>query len=253
MFPVGIDWSEKYLDYCIKNETGDVIKRGRVDNNEDGFNILIQSFLDSSVKLADFAVAIESPHQLVVDFLLSMGVSVYPVNPASIRNYRKSVKASGSKSDQSDAELISNYIQEHKKTVRVWHIPEPKLRQLKILVSDREKIVEEKVRLQNQLRSTLLSYFPQSISTFDDITCQTALDFLEKFPTYKAIEGKTEEYWNLFLDEHRVFNPKARHRFLSAILEKPITLDEAVVNAKSLLVVTIVSQLRSLIIGLKEY
>jgi len=227
MYPVGIDWSEKYLDYCIKNEIDDTIKRGRVDNNEDGFNNLMKSFLDSNIKLTDIAVAIESPHQLVVDFLLARGISVYPVNPTAVRNYRKSHKLSGSKSDESDAELIASYLFVHYKTLRVWKLSEPKLRQLKLLVSDRDKVVEEKVRLQNQLRSALLNYFPQALLAFGDITCETALDFLYKFPTYQAIEGQKEEYWKLFLDSHRVFNPKARQRFFSAIKSKQRTIDEA--------------------------
>ena len=33
MFPTGIDWSEKHLDFCITNERGDVILRERVDND----------------------------------------------------------------------------------------------------------------------------------------------------------------------------------------------------------------------------
>ncbi len=43
MFFLGIDWAEKYLDYCIENATSDVIKRGRVDNNDNGFNSIIDT------------------------------------------------------------------------------------------------------------------------------------------------------------------------------------------------------------------
>ena len=113
---------------------------------------------------------IESPHQHVVDFLLSRGVSVYPaksnarlrlsVNPTAIHDYRKSRKPSLSSSDEGDAQLIASYLREHHKTLRVWRLPEPKLRQLKLLVDDRDKVVTEKVRLQNQQRAMLVKRLP---------------------------------------------------------------------------------------------
>ena len=69
MFPIGIDWAEKHLDYCIENSSGDVILRDRVDNDDDGFNSLLQSFEKEKIDLSEIAVAIESPNQRVVDFL----------------------------------------------------------------------------------------------------------------------------------------------------------------------------------------
>ncbi len=253
MFFIGIDWAEKHLDYCIENNSGDVIKRGRVDNDDNGFNSMLFSIGKENIQLSQIAVAIESPHQHVVDFLLARGVDVYPVNPAAIHDYRKSRKPSGSKSDEGDAQLIASYLREHHKSLRVWHLPAPKLRQLKLLVDDRDKIVTEKVRLQNQLRSTLRDYFPQAVDAFCDITCPTSLDFLDQFPTFEETEAKTDEDWQIFLDEHRVHNPNARQRFLSALKSKPITVDEVVANAKSLLTKTIVSQLRAITAALKEY
>ena len=68
MFFVGIDWSEKYLDYCLTNNSGDVILRNRVENNDDGFNAMLSSFAKETIDLSLFAVAIESPHQRVVGF-----------------------------------------------------------------------------------------------------------------------------------------------------------------------------------------
>ena len=95
MFPTGIDWSEKHLDFCITNDSGDVINRDRVDNNDDGFNALLQSFEKEQIDLSEIAVAIESPHQRIVDFLLARGVNVYPVNPTAVHDYRKSRFPSG--------------------------------------------------------------------------------------------------------------------------------------------------------------
>jgi transposase len=252
MFPTGIDWSEKHIDFCVKNND-DVILRDRVDNDDDGFKKLLYSFAKENIALADVAVAIESPHQRVVDFLLARGVAVYPVNPAAVHEYRKSRKISGSKSDTADAELLADYLREHQKHLRAWRLSEGELRQLSLLVEDRDKVVTGKVRLQNQLRSTLLEYFPQAVKAFSDITTQTALEFLEKFPTFEETQGKTDEEWKAFLDECRCFHPQARQRFFLAIKCQPIEVDEAVVMAKSLFVTTIVGQLKAVVASLKEY
>ena len=90
MFFLGIDWSEKYLDYCIENLSGNVILRSRADNSDDGFNSLLSKLAQEKIDFREIAVAIESSHQRVVDFLLARGVSVYPVNPKAVHDYRKS-------------------------------------------------------------------------------------------------------------------------------------------------------------------
>ncbi|MHC4534845.1 MAG: IS110 family RNA-guided transposase [Planctomycetota bacterium] len=249
---LGIDWSEKHLDLCVKNDA-DVIYRERVDNSDSGFNRMVEKFSKENIDLNSIKVAIESPHQRVVDFLLVRGVAVYPVNPKAVFDYRKSRKISGSKSDTADAELLADYLREHHKHLNVWQLSEGNLRQLKLLVEDRDKVVQQKVRLQNQLRSALLEYFPQAVKAFSDITTQTALAFLDQFPTFASTQGKTDNQFNKFLDENRCFHPKARQRFLDAMKLKPQKVDEAVVIAKSLFVATIVGQLRLLVASLAEY
>jgi len=262
MFFVGIDWSEKYLDYCLTNNSGDVILRNRVENNDDGFNSLLQSFVKEKIDLSIVSVAIESPHQRVVDFLLARGICLYPVNPTAVHDYRKSRKPSGSKSDTADAQLLADYLREHLSHLRAWRLQEPELRQLKLIVEDRDKLVTQKVRLQHQLRSTLISYFPQAVEAGSDLTGKTALKFLEKFPTFSKekgkayfflAQGKSEKDWNQFLDGCRCFHPSARQRFLDAMKEKLQSVDEAVVKAKSLFVTTIVGQLKYVVASLKEY
>lgn len=253
MFFVGIDWSEKYLDYCLTNNSGDVILRHRVENNDDGFNAMLSSFAKETIDLSLFAVTIESPNQRIVDFLLARGICIYPVNPTAVADYRKSRKPSGSKSDTADAQLLADYLREHLSHLRAWRLQEPELRQLKLIVEDRDKVVQQKVRLQNQLRQTLIEYFPQAVEAFSDLTTQTALEFLEKFENFSLTQGKSETEFNQFLDECRCFHPKARQRFLDAMKLKPQKVDAAVVSAKSLFVTTIVGQLKYVVGSLKEY
>lgn len=253
MWFLGIDWAEKHLDYCLENQSGDVLCRGRIDNNETGFVKMLTRTTQLGTTSEQVLAAIESPHQPVVDFLIARGVTIYPLNPASISDYRKSLKSSGSKSDSADAQLIASYVRLHHRKLRAWRLSEPKLRQLKLLISDRDKIMTEKVKLQNQLRDTLLGYFPQAVEAFSDLSSKTALDFLTQFPAPQNIQTRSEQQWKDFLDKHRVFHPKARERFLTAIKRQGLTIDAAVVSAKSLFTSTLVSQLQSLRTALAVY
>ena len=216
MWSLGIDWAEKHLDYCLLNSSGDVVLRGRVDNTEAGFAKMLGDGTQLDIPPKQLMAAIESPHQPVVDFLMVREVVVYPVNPTAIFDYRKSLKTSGSKSDAADAELIASYVRLHHQKLRAWRLKAPQLRQLQILMADRDKIVSEKVGLQNQLRETLLSYFPQAVAAFLDLSSKTALELRSQFPTPSRTTPMTDSQWQTFLTEHRVFHPTARQRFCDA-------------------------------------
>ncbi|MBI1925056.1 IS110 family transposase [Candidatus Poribacteria bacterium] len=253
MWSLGIDWAEKHLDYCLLSPSGDVLLRSRVENTEAGFAKMLSDVTHLDITPKQMMAAIESPHQPVVDFLMVREVIVYPVNPTAIYDYRKSLKTSGSKSDAADAELIASYVRLHHQKLRAWRLAEPELRQLQILVADRDKLVSEKVRLQNQLRETLLGYFPQAVQAFSDLSSKTALDFLSQFPTPSHIQTMTDEKWQTFLNEHRVFHPKARQRFCDAMKQPALTVDDAVVSAKALFTETVVIQLKALGAALESY
>lgn len=248
----GIDWAKKHLDFCIEDSRGDILKRGRIDNSEKGFNSLLKEFARLEIE-SEVAVSIESPHQRVVDFLIARGVSVYPVNPKAVFDYRRSRFPSGSKSDTADAQLLADYLREHHKYLRVWQISEPSLRKLKILVDDRDKLVQHKVRLRNQLESTLEEYYPQALSAFSNLTTKTALSFLSQFPTFSSTQQISQQEWQEFLDSCRCFHPSARKRFKKAMKLPPIEISPVVVEAKSLFVTAIVQQLNIIVLRLKEY
>ena len=168
---LGIDWAEKHLDYCVENQSGDVLYRGRIDNNETCFAKMLARTTQLGLTSEQIHAAIESPHQPVVDFLIAREVTVYPLNPASI----------------------------------------------------------------------------------SDLSSKTALDFLTQFPSPQNIPNRNEQQWKDFLDKHRVFHPKARERFLSAIKSRGLTIDAAVASAKALFTSTIVSLLQSLKAALAVY
>jgi transposase len=84
-----------------------------------------------------------------VDFLVTRGYTILPVNPNALARYRESRIPSKAKSDQGDAQLIADYIREHERAHRAVKIPDEKVRELKLLLEDRDRLVKEKVRISN--------------------------------------------------------------------------------------------------------
>jgi hypothetical protein len=60
-------------------------------------------------------------------------------------------------------------LDEHHKNLRPINMPDETIRELSILLEDRDKLVEQKVRFSNQLTNTLKEYFPQALDAFGSI------------------------------------------------------------------------------------
>jgi transposase len=188
-----------------------------------------------------------------VDFLITRGYTVLPVNPAAIARYRESRFPSKTKSDQGDAQLIADYIREHKDALRAVKIPDEKVRELKLLLEDRDKLVKEKVRISNQLTNTLKDYFPQAIDAFSNIDSKSALEFLKRFDTFQQAKRLSSQDIEQFLDECHCYNKKARARFRSAMKKTPSEISPEIIRAKVRLKKVLFRHLSLLVQDIKDY
>jgi len=106
--------------------------------------------------------------------------------------------------------------------------------------------------LSNQLTATLRAYYPQALSLFSDITCPTALDLWEKYPTFEALKSAKEEQLVTFFKAHRCFSEKKMDAIKKA-MERQSNIDETVILAKQHLMIAIVDQLRVVKQQVKKY
>ena len=82
---------------------------------------------------------------------------LYPIHPARLAHYRKSFRPSGAKDDPSDAELLLNYLCNHRDQVRPLQPDTEDTRALQFLVEARRRIVDDKTRFKNRLTAVLAS------------------------------------------------------------------------------------------------
>ena len=252
-FYVGIDLSDRFFDSCIINSFGDVISRNRFDFDDKGFSAFLCELQEHEADSQNCAISIENPRSRLADFLIQREFTVLLINPKSIARYRESRIASKAKSDPGDAQLIADYIREHHRSLRRIKIPDETIRELSLLLEDRDRLVQQKVRFSNQLTSTLKEYFPQALSMFSCITNKSALEFLKRADTFAQVKSYSTAELEQLLVDCGIKRSDSRERFYS-IMEKPVShISQAVIRAKVRLKNAIMNQLILLIEQIAGY
>ena len=259
MLYIGIDLSDKFLDSCITNEHGDVLNRNRFDFDHDGFCSLVKLIQKHSQEsqtdehVSKCIIGLENPRSSLVDFLTQRGYSVVLTQPNAICNYRKSRTSSGAKSDQADAQLIADYVREHHRNLRTISIADESIRELSLLLEDRDRLVGQKVRFSNQLTSTLKEYFPQALEAFGSIDNKSTIQFLKVIDTYDQVKGTPRKKLERLLDESGVTRKDSRERFYQAMKKPGYRVSPALIKAKVKLKNVLVAHLEMLLNQIQEY
>jgi len=253
MLFIGVDLSDKTFDSCISNSSGDVLAVNKFNFDDDGFSDFVYKINQHESDNKNCIIGLENPHSRLVDFLIQREYNVIPTHPNSIAKYRESRIPSRAKSDPMDARLIADYIREHHKSLRLINMPDDTIRELSILLEDRDKLVEQKVRFSNQLTSTLKEYFPQALDAFGSVTNKSALEFLARFDTHQEVKALSSQKLDDVLAECGFFRTDSKEKFHSAMSKNPSAISQAVIKAKIRLKNALVGHLLLLVQQIEDY
>ena len=257
MLYIGVDLSDKFFDSCITNQYGDVLDRNRFDFDHDGFCSLMKLIQKLHQELqtdqCECVVGLENPRSGLVDFLIQRGCTVVLTQPNAISNYRKSRTSSGAKSDQADAQLIADYVREHHRNLRSISIADEAIKELSLLLEDRDRLVRQKVRFSNQLTSTLKEYFPQVLEAFGSIDNKSTIQFLKVTDTFDQVKGTPRKKLEKLLDESGVTRKDSRERFHQAMKKPGYRVSPGLIKAKVRLKNALVAHLELLVNQIQEY
>ena len=263
MLYIGIDLSDKFFDSCITDSQGIVLSTKRFDLSHDGFCSFIKlvhkheahkhESHENETDSHKCIIGLENPRSRLVDFMASRGYTVMLTNPNAISSYRKSRKPSKAKSDKGDAKLIADYVREHHTSLRCIQIPDETMRELNLLLEDRDRLVQQKVRFSNQLTSTLKEYFPQALDAFKSIDSKCTINFLKTIDTYAQLKALSAKKLEQLLKECGVYRTDSKERFYQAIKKPVYHISQAVVKTKTRLKNTLVAHLDLLIQQIQEY
>jgi transposase len=185
---VGIDWADGEHAYHMRAPDGS-FRWGSVAQTAEAIADLLNEWKNDFPD-AQLSICLETSRGALINALLEHpSITVYPVNPNALANYRKAFAHGGGKTDPVDAKLILQYLQHYRDQLRPLLPNSPLTRELAALAEDRRRLVEQRVALANELKSLLKTYFPAILLLNPaKIYAEFIVRLLRKYPTLQAAQ-----------------------------------------------------------------
>ena len=250
---VGLDWDDQKNVICLLPAAGGVTEPDEVKQRP-------EAIADWAAGLRErfggcpVAVCLEQSRGPLIYALMQYEFLVlYPINPKQLSDYREALYPSGAKSDPNDAELLAQFLRDHRDKLRAWRPDDAISRGLRMFSEQRRKWVDDRVALTNELRQRLKESYLLALDLHGThLTSEAALAFLERFPTQAELQRASPKQLAKWLPQPRrvVEDPpveellKARIAAIRNAL--PLTTDAAVLEHARLVVPTLVKMIQML-------
>lgn len=228
---IGIDWSQDHHDVCIMSETGAIIIRFEISHSLEGFAELEKNINQLDVPPANCLVALETAHNLLIDFLWSRGYTVFIVAPSVTRSSRGRYGSSGAHTDADDAFLLADLLRTDRARFAPWKPDGVLVTQIKAKLSFVDLLTKSITRHSNQLHALLLRYYPQVLETFNDLKTQICLQFIISYPTPYAAKAISYEQFDAFCAVHHYTRPKLIPELYARLSRSSLKPDSTIVLA----------------------
>ncbi len=254
MYYVGIDWADQKHDVKILDEHGTlIVGKLTIKNNVAGFEQLRSQLRQCSEDLAAFKIGIETPNQLVVDFLLDSGYAVWAMFPGSMKSFRKRYRSSGARDDDFDAFVIADVLRTDTACWRPVDFGSPAVREIRLLAQAHHDATAWQVALSNSLRSTLKEYYPEYIDFFANVACANALAFLQAYPDFDSARELSQQQLAAFFKEHHLRNHNTIVNIYQLLHQKHLPVPGVLIRVKQLKALLCAKQLLALATDLETY
>src|SRR6266508_2781914 len=250
---LGVDWADEFHQVWVSDTEGKKGAEITIEQSVKGLSEFGRWLHERKAEGIELWASIEKPHGRIVDLLLDHGVVVYPVNPKALDRVRDRFRMSQSKSDSVDAYVLAEFLRTDHVHLRAREPDSKQAQELKMLTRDHHRLGRHKTRLLNQIEVTLKEYYPRPLEVFSDLESKIALDFLQQYPTPRALAELTRRKWNRFAKrEHHL--GEARCKELWEKLNQPqLGIPQHVVRAKAQLLLVLVAQLKALAQAVESY
>jgi transposase len=183
---VGDDWAEDHHDVELMDDAGRTLARRRLPEGVAGVAVLHGLIAEHAEDPAQVVVGIETDRGLWVASLVAAGYAVYAVNPLAVSRYRDRHATSGAKSDAGDAHVLADLVRTDRHQHRPMAGDSPEVLAVKVLARAHQRLIWDRTRQTNRLRSALREFFPAALVAFEDLDHPDALAVLAKAPTPAA-------------------------------------------------------------------
>lgn len=176
----GIDWGGAHHQLCVLDADGLPRLSRRFTHDRAGLDALRATLAGFGSALP---IAVERSEGLLVEYLLEHSHLVYPVNPRIAARTREAYRVSPSKDDAFDAFVLADALRQQHAHWRPLVRPSACLAELRALVRDRRRLLENQRRVEAQLRATLETYHPATTRLFSSVDRDITLAFIRQYPT----------------------------------------------------------------------
>jgi transposase len=183
---VGIDWSQEHHNVCIMNRSGASIVRFEIAHSPKGFAELEEKINKLDVPPSNCLVALETAHNLLIDFLWSRNYTVFVIAPSVTDGSRGRYGSSGAHNDDDDAFLLADLLRTDRARFAPWKPDGPLVTQMRAKLGQVDVLTKTLIAYTNRLHAVLQRYYPQALALFSDIQTQICLQFLISYPTPDA-------------------------------------------------------------------
>jgi transposase len=251
---IGIDWADRTHFVSLRSADSQQVERYKLEHKPE---VLAQwvSELQQRFPGRRVAVALEQSRGALIYALMSYEFLVlYPVNPKALAKYREAFYVSGAKDDPIDGDLLLELVTLHRHKLRAWRPDDELTRRISLLVQYRRELVDTQTGLTNRLSDLLKLYFPQALEWAGDLATVQACDFLQRWPTLAKVQQTTSTKLRQFYVAHGCRKAALIEARLQQIqMAQPLTTDGAVITASVAMVQATVSQLRPLMVSIKQF
>lgn len=195
---VGVDWADDHHDVHVTNDSAAVLDSFRIPHSYEGMEKLRQRLGKFSRNPKEILLAVESHQGLLIYALLDTGYLVFLINPKATERYRDRYRMSSSKSDPQDAMVLANILRTDLHLYKPLPEETAADTRLRHLTRAHKTLIQQKVKVVNQLTVQLKSYYPVALQLFSKLDQETTLVFLERYP-------KPEKSAAASLDDIRYF------------------------------------------------
>jgi len=251
---VGLDWADQQHAVCVQEAGSSRRDKSTLDQTPEALHAWIQE-LRNRFGGKPVAVAVEQSRGALIYALMHVEfLHIYPVNPQMLAKLRQAFHPSGAKDDPRDADLLLEVLLAHRHHLRVLVPDDVLTRSIQLLTEGRRKLVDERTALTNQLTAALKSYFPQALDWFGDLHSPRACAFLQRWPSLQRLKGATPSSIRKLYQAQKYRGQDKLEQLLQDILKaRPLTEDEAVLLAETMMVQALVKQIPSLTESIEDY
>lgn len=250
---VGLDWEEKTHSAYVLPTNGGQAQHAEVNHAPEAIAEWVGQ-LRRQFEGRPVAVCLETSRGGLVYALMHCDfLTLFPINPKQLSDYRAALYPSGSKSDPKDAELLARFVRDHRDKLRAWRPDDVMTRKLRLMTEQRRKWVGDRVAQTNELLQRLKESYVLALELRGgDLHGESFLALLERFPSQRELQRASPKQLEKWLPKKRrkTDDPPAeellRERTLAIRKALPLTTDHAVLEHARIAVVHLVAMIRSL-------